>query len=331
MADKTLKSVQFHGLPDIYKIPSGGGGNAELQPLQLAIQNPNGTFRYVNYDGTAGDLVNIPLGFEFRGVSNPDEIFGANLLEMFWNCPAVLNGTYRFNSTSEETIRLEYAYAFPMIGEAVPNWGNMHGLTIVEPKTGIMRHIVPTDDGYEMKTSTIGESGGGAIQPLTFTGAVEATYDGTEPISVEIPSGGGSYRLIRKIVVDENNQASGYIITTDEDGNSFELEHIYIAARILAKTGSTDGYLSIHHGDNSVRFSWVLSVGAVDTNQYVQLDKRGENHLTFYIISRQDADNQAAPQAAIKLFDGKIDKIDFRLASSNTFYAVGTTFEIYGY
>lgn len=36
------------------------------------------------------------------------------------------------------------------------------------------------------------ESGGGSNQPLTFTGAVNATYDGSEAVTVNIPSGGGS-------------------------------------------------------------------------------------------------------------------------------------------
>lgn len=35
------------------------------------------------------------------------------------------------------------------------------------------------------------EGGGGSNQPLTFTGAVNATYDGSVPVSVEIPQGGG--------------------------------------------------------------------------------------------------------------------------------------------
>jgi hypothetical protein len=35
------------------------------------------------------------------------------------------------------------------------------------------------------------EGGGGTMQPLTFTGAVNATYDGSEAVTVNIPSGGG--------------------------------------------------------------------------------------------------------------------------------------------
>lgn len=48
----------------------------------------------------------------------------------------------------------------------------------------------------------------GSNQPLTFTGAVNATYDGSEPVSVEIPvgggNGGGSDRLVAKYVHTKN-------------------------------------------------------------------------------------------------------------------------------
>lgn len=45
-----------------------------------------------------------------------------------------------------------------------------------------------------LDTDDDSESGGGTAQPmekLTFTGAVEAEYDGSEPVTVEIPQGGG--------------------------------------------------------------------------------------------------------------------------------------------
>lgn len=43
--------------------------------------------------------------------------------------------------------------------------------------------------------------------PLTFTGAVEATYDGSTPVTVEIPMGGGGgykWELIEEITLSEN-------------------------------------------------------------------------------------------------------------------------------
>lgn len=41
-----------------------------------------------------------------------------------------------------------------------------------------------------------------SMQPLTFTGAVEATYDGSKAVSVEIPQGGGGSGGVVKTIVD---------------------------------------------------------------------------------------------------------------------------------
>lgn len=47
-----------------------------------------------------------------------------------------------------------------------------------------------------------------SMKPLTFTGAVNATYDGSEAVSVEIPEGGGgSGRTIRTLVSDTLTEA----------------------------------------------------------------------------------------------------------------------------
>lgn len=50
-------------------------------------------------------------------------------------------------------------------------------------------------------------AGGGSNQPLTFTGAVSATYDGSRAVEVEIPTGGGGggdgLKLIEEFTLDE--------------------------------------------------------------------------------------------------------------------------------
>lgn len=45
--------------------------------------------------------------------------------------------------------------------------------------------------------------GGGTTHPLTFTGAVNATFDGSEAVSVEIPSGGDTDELLIDFTVEE--------------------------------------------------------------------------------------------------------------------------------
>ena len=66
--------------------------------------------------------------------------------------------------------------------------------------------------------------------PLTFTGAVEATYDGSTPVTVEIPMGGGGggtpseevWEDIADITLEET--VSALHITTDLNGNPFALK-----------------------------------------------------------------------------------------------------------
>ena len=64
---------------------------------------------------------------------------------------------------------------------------------------------------------------------LTFTGAVTGSYDGSAPLSVEIPSGGGGdnpLRLIKTVTLAET--VKNITVDTDDDGNAFSLSEIYI-------------------------------------------------------------------------------------------------------
>lgn len=66
--------------------------------------------------------------------------------------------------------------------------------------------------------------------PLTFTGAVTGSYDGSEPLTVNIPSGGGSanrkWSLIKTLNVS-TDVALEYF-DTDDEGNSFSVQEIFI-------------------------------------------------------------------------------------------------------
>ena len=72
---------------------------------------------------------------------------------------------------------------------------------------------------------------------LTFTGSVTGTYDGSEPVTVNIPSGGGSsgFRLVRDLTLTES--AESVIINSDDDGNTFSLSECFI--NIFAKVTET--------------------------------------------------------------------------------------------
>lgn len=65
---------------------------------------------------------------------------------------------------------------------------------------------------------------------LTFTGAVTGSYDGSEALTVEIPSGGGNadrrWKLIKTLNVS-TDVAQEYF-DTDDEGNSFSVQEILI-------------------------------------------------------------------------------------------------------
>lgn len=85
---------------------------------------------------------------------------------------------------------------------------------------------------------------------LTFTGAVTGSYDGSAPLSVEIPSGGGgsgegiSWRLIRTINIVSGT--SEYSFNTDNNGNAFKIKNFLI----LIDTYPAGGYLQISPNNN---------------------------------------------------------------------------------
>ena len=66
---------------------------------------------------------------------------------------------------------------------------------------------------------------------LTFTGAVTGSYDGSEAVSVEIPSGGSgggesAFRLINTVNISE--EVSTITIDKDSGGNAFEISEVLI-------------------------------------------------------------------------------------------------------
>ena len=80
--------------------------------------------------------------------------------------------------------------------------------------------------------------------PLTFTGAVSGSYDGSTPLSVEIPSGGSGgggalsgltiadnydIELISHVIIDQNNiPTAGITVTQKDDGSPFAYDGLLI-------------------------------------------------------------------------------------------------------
>ena len=73
---------------------------------------------------------------------------------------------------------------------------------------------------------------GGSNQPLTFTGAVNATYDGSEAVSVEIPVGGGGVtpcgaeKIVDYTVDADGANAKSFTFTVEEYPKLAEYNHL---------------------------------------------------------------------------------------------------------
>lgn len=86
---------------------------------------------------------------------------------------------------------------------------------------------------------------------LTFTGAVTGSYDGSEPLTVEIPSGGsgggGGVTSFRRVVDTTLTEAAETVnLTTDINGNAFSLSECYLI--IAAACTEADSITYIPNG-----------------------------------------------------------------------------------
>lgn len=86
---------------------------------------------------------------------------------------------------------------------------------------------------------------------LTFTGAVTGSYDGSAPLSVEIPSSGGGggssqWKIIRDLTITEN--ADRVDINTDYAGEAFSLHEIQIFAYTMSYADTAESFTFLMNG-----------------------------------------------------------------------------------
>ncbi len=115
-------------------------------------------------------------------------------------------------------------------------------------------YVITPDDYAEIAEIAAGmvevpEAPEVSMKPLTFTGAVNATYDGSQTVEVEIPQGGGGsggsttkqMRLIHSVDVASGETLPKITITKDTDGNSFSLQQI----AIVVSNVTTNNYMTV--------------------------------------------------------------------------------------
>lgn len=166
--------------------------------------------------------------------------------------------------------------------------------------------------------------------PLTFTGAVNETYDGSSAKTITIPSGGGGgekeWRLLRTISIAE--AVASVSISQDDNGNAFEVEDIFIYAPKDVIT-SANTQLIVMFNDNEGNSS--------SLNDFLGTTAKSlfyESYWSGMRVSRMGSMTYdfagAAGNAAIVRLNAapqKINKIDLTLQGSTTFTA--GTFYIY--
>lgn len=179
---------------------------------------------------------------------------------------------------------------------------------------------------------------------LTFTGAATGTYDGSAPLTVNIPEGGGGgeWKLLGSA---DNLEADvyGIEIETDVKGNAFSVNELYIYG-VFITTGTADSSLKINLNDKLtiscmgcamkntvtnrgvhidivkkagvVRPSWMMHGGSNTTSAMAPvINKYTSTHTIDQIVGKDDID--------------EIRKISLALGDSNAF-STTVCYRVYG-
>ena len=106
---------------------------------------------------------------------------------------------------------------------------------------------------------------------LTFTGAVTGSYDGSAPLSVEIPSGGNAEKRVRHIAtVSVTEGTTSYSVTVDSNGDALNLESVYILTNNY--WGSLGSYVQVKINGRELTRAY----GESGLPQALELEKMGE-------------------------------------------------------
>ena len=169
---------------------------------------------------------------------------------------------------------------------------------------------------------------------LTFSGAVNAEYDGSEAVEVVIPQGGGGsggeWGFLAKVVTTE--EVGGVEITQTDDGTPFE--DLDITEVVIFATGgqaAASGYDYANIEINSSGPAWFQNMNLNTSESWCVRGQfiGGDTLLTE--TARNYADYNAA--SALKRFnnaDNKLKSVKWVCINANLLLAAGATIEVYG-
>ena len=187
-------------------------------------------------------------------------------------------------------------------------------------------------------------------EALTFTGAATGSYDGSQPLTVNIPSGGGGdnpWRLIKTVTLAET--VKSITVDTDNDGNAFSLSEIYINTNVTNsedQTTATNFSLEINGkytykigttagmavaggktGESGRNWIWLMSLNPLRALHGIWTASNTASGKTVQCYQANEfSDTNPNPHSVGEKITGiKI----FGLASTN-YLAAGSEFRIYG-
>ena len=220
-------------------IPSGTNDHSKLSNRDAADQHPIGAIT-----GLEAALANIPPTDAFIVTLTKDE-----------------GGTYSVDKTFAEiqtaiqSNRTVYLYSqdasmFLSLVFRVPERHVIFGyVSISSTDVYSIFVVVHNDDRVEVQQKILSKLPN--PNALTFTGAVTGSYDGSAPLSVEIPSGGGGggssqWKIIRDLTITEN--ADRVDINTDDAGESFSLHEIHVFAYTKSHADTAESFTFLMNG-----------------------------------------------------------------------------------
>lgn len=136
---------------------------------------------------------------------------------------------------------------------------------------------------------------------LTFTGAVNAEFDGSEAVTVEIPSGGGgssgggTWEQFFSMTTAED--VAEILINTDNNGNSFSYDEIQLFAQFVGTTANET--------ESTVEFSTFVG-GSRQNLCYVEIPyaKRKSGSVQSYVSAKVSDSPSGLPGLVVNCVSG---------------------------
>lgn len=168
---------------------------------------------------------------------------------------------------------------------------------------------------------------------LTFSGAVNAEYDGSEAVEVVIPQGGGGeeWRLFKTVTID-GDTVTQIEVTTDDDGNDFAFSEVTIGNAVASATGTESSAVNLRVNDKNSDLTLTNFIRA--NGAYISVGISAKPMYTEVLYSSTDnylSVNKLALAGAVRgQTDYKVKSLKMTVSSADVYFANGLTLYFYG-